>query len=161
MKKSQWFYGLLVFAGGLAGGIIAGELPHTPLARAAFAAPGAGPALEQRVVTASEFVLADAAGKSRARISVNKQGGAAFAMYGPRGHLRAQILVAADGSPGIHLYGTANKLRIALDVSSDDVPTVRLMDKSGVPRALFGVDTDGEPGLNFYSGDGRLMRQLP
>lgn len=161
MKKSQWLYGLLVFVGGLAGGIISGGLVHAPEARAASATPKRAPAQEQRIVTATEFVLVNAAGKPRARMSVTKGGQATIAMYDDKGQVRAQMLVTADGVPAIALYGASAKPRLAMTVTSDDVPTVRLMDKKGTPRALFGVDTDGEPGLNFYSSDGRLMRQLP
>jgi hypothetical protein len=161
MKKSQWLYGLLVLVGGMAGGVLAVTLAHPPQARAASATPGAAPAQERRIVTANEFVLIDAAGKPRARISVSKKGQASLAMYGPGGHLRARMLVGPHGSPRIQLYSSGKKLLLALNVSSDDVPTVRLMDKREVPRAILGVDTDGEPGLNFYSNDGRLMRQLP
>ncbi|HZO80147.1 MAG TPA: hypothetical protein VFB33_00505 [Candidatus Binataceae bacterium] len=159
MRKTQWLYGLLVFTGGLAGGIVSGAFwrPSTAVADT----PKAAPPLAQRVVTATEFVLDDPAGKPRARMSVGKDGQAAFAMYDRDQHLRAEMLVTSQGVPQVQLYDTASKLRIALDISTDGVPTVRLMDKDSVPRALFGVDGDGEPGLNFYARDGKLMRELP
>ncbi len=160
MRKTQWLYGLLVFAGGLAGGAVSGGLWH-PSSAAADAPKGALAAQVQRVVTANEFVLDDAAGKPRARITVGKDGETIFAMYDRDQHLRAEMLVSSQGVPQLQLYDTANKLRIALDISTDGVPTVRLMDRDNVPRALFGVDGDGEPGLNFYSKDGKLMRELP
>ncbi len=159
MRKTQCLYGLLVFVGGLAGGIVSGGLWHPP--NAAADAPKGAAVSAQRIVTATEFVLEDAAGKPRARMSVAKDGQAAFAMYDRDAHLRAEMLVSSQGVPRVQLYDTGNKVRIALDISTDGVPTVRLMDKDTVPRALFGVDGDGEPGLNFYSKDGKLMRELP
>jgi hypothetical protein len=160
--RTQWLYGLLVFVGGLAGGVVSGGLWHPSNAGAAADAPksAAAPAA-QRIVTATEFVLADAAGKPRARMSVGKDGQAALAMYDRDAHLRAEMLVSSQGMPRVQLYDSSNKLRIALDVSTDGVPTVRLMDSDSVPRALLGVDGDGEPGLNFYAKDGKLMRELP
>lgn len=159
MRKTQWLYGLLVFAGGLAGGVVSGGLWHPR--NAAADAPKGTAVGTQRIVTATEFVLDDAAGKPRARMTVDKDGQASLAMYDRDQHLRAEMVVSAQGAPQFELYDTANKLRIALDVSTDGVPTVRLMDKDSVARALFGVDGDGEPGLNFYARDGKLMRELP
>ncbi len=161
MRKTQWLYGLLVFAGGLAGGLVSGGLGHATNAGAASDAAKIATAGTQRIVTASEFVLADATGKPRARMSVDKDGDAVLAMYDRDAHLRAEMLVSSQGVPSVQLYDTSNKLRLSLDVSTDGIPTVRLMDKDSTPRALFGVDGDGEPGLNFYAKDGKLMRELP
>lgn len=161
MRKTQWLYGLLVLAGGLAGGLISGGLWHVSNAGAASDAVKVAAAGPQRIVAATEFVLADTAGKPRARMSVDKNGETALAMYDRDAHLRARMLVSSQGVPSLELYDTSNKLRIALDVSTDGIPTVRLMDKDSIPRALLGVDGDGEPGLNFYAKDGKLLRELP
>jgi hypothetical protein len=115
----------------------------------------------QRVVTASEFVLLDAAGKPRAKIDVNDDGQARFAMYDRDNHPRAQIVVDNYGAPTVRLYDTSNKLRLSLEISTDGVPTVRLMDSSDRARAVLGVDGQGEAGLNFYAQDGRVLRELP
>ncbi len=161
MRKTQWLYGLLVFVGGLAGGLVSGGLGHASNAGAASDAAKVATAGAPRIVTATEFVLADAAGKPRARMSVSKDGEATLAMYDRDTHLRAEMLVSSQGVPSVALYDSSNKLRIALDISTDGIPTVRLMDKDSIPRALLGVDGDGEPGLNFYAKDGKLMRELP
>ena len=161
MKKTLWLYGILVFAGGLIGGAVSGEICRLPSAAAAPVAPTSTPAAPQRLVAASEFVLLDPVGKARARISVSKDDQVSFVMYDRNNHLRARIAVDSIGTPSVRLYDLADKLRLALEVASDGIPTVRLLDSHSRPRALLGVDGDGEPGLNFYEADGKLMRELP
>lgn len=118
-------------------------------------------AAPRRTVTASEFVVLDAAGKERAKIDVNDDGQAGFAMYDRDNHPRAQIVIDNQGAPSIRLYDTSNKLRISLEVGTDGIPTVRLTDNGGHPRALLGVDAEGEGGLDFYAQDGKVLRELP
>lgn len=163
MNKTLWLYGILVFAGGMVGGAMSGAIWRPPRAAAtpASSASAPAPAPAQRIVTASEFVVLDAAGKARARIDVSKDGQANFAIYDGYSHPRAQIVVDSLGAPSIKLYDLANKLRLSLEVGTDGIPTVRLLDSHSQPRELLGVDGEDEPGLNFYERDGRLMRELP
>lgn len=165
MNKTLWLYGVLVFAGGLIGGALTSGIWR---ARTVTFAPPvikgevqAGTPAPRRIVAASEFVLLDAAGKPRARISVNDDGQAGFAMYDSENHPRAQIVVDNYGAPSVRLYDTSNKLRLSLEISTDGIPTVRLMDASNRARAVFGVDAEGEAGFNFYAQDGRVLRELP
>ena len=166
MKKTLWLYGVLVFVGGLIGGALTNGMYRSRMVVAAPTATSTStktdtPALPHRIVTASEFVVLDAAGKARARIDVNGDGQANFAMYDRDNNPRAQILVDNQGMPSVRLYDIANKLRLSLEVSTDGIPTVRLMDNGNHARALLGVDAEGEAGLNFYAEDGRLLRELP
>lgn len=172
MKKTLWLYGVLVFAGGLIGGALSNGACHSRIVAATPAVISGDMktdtksasdtrAPQQRIVTASEFVVLDAAGKPRARIDVNGEGQAAFAMYDRDNHPRARIVVNNQGVPSVRLYDTSNKLRLSLEVSTDGIPTVRLMDNGNHARALLGVDAEGEAGLNFYAQDGRLLRELP
>jgi hypothetical protein len=166
MKKTLWLYGVLVFAGGLIGGALTSGVCRS---RTVAAAPAVmsnetkieTPAPPRRIVTASEFVVLDAAGRPRARIDVSKDGQAGFAMYDRDNNPRARIVVDNQGVPSVRLYDTSNKLRLSLEVSTDGIPTVRLMDNGNHARALLGVDAEGEAGLNFYAQDGRLLRELP
>jgi hypothetical protein len=167
MNKTLWLYGVLVFAGGLIGGALASGVCRSrivPAAPEVAKSPGSAKSdtsAPRRVVTASEFLLLDAAGKPRARIDVNDDGQAAFAMYDRDNHPRAQIVVDNYGAPSVRLYDTTNKLRLSLEISTDGVPTVRLTDSSDRARAVLGVDGQGEAGLNFYAQDGRVLRELP
>jgi hypothetical protein len=176
MKKTLWIYGVLVFVGGLIGGALTNEacrsrsVSATPASiggdanlggKNAIEANATTPAPPQRIVTASEFVVLDAAGKPRAKIDVNGDGQAGFAIYDRDNNPRARIVVDNLGVPSVRLYDTSNKLRLSLEVSTDGIPTVRLMDSGNHARALLGVDAEGEAGLNFYAEDGRLLRELP
>lgn len=172
MKKTLWLYGALIFVGGLIGGALTNGVCRSRIvaaaptvtstdAKSANDAKTATSAPPQRVVTASEFVVLDAAGKPRVRIDVNGDGQAGFAMYDRDNHPRARIVVDSQGVPSVRLYDTSNKLRLSLEISSDAIPTVRLMDNGDHARALLGVDAEGEAGLNFYAEDGRLLRELP
>jgi hypothetical protein len=172
MNKTLWLYGVLVFAGGLIGGALTNGVCRSRIGAAAPAvirretksgneSKTDSPAPAQRIVTASEFLVVDAAGRPRARIDVNGDGQAGFAIYDRDNNPRARIVVDDQGAPSVRLYDGSNKLRLSLQVSTDGIPTVRLMDNGNHDRALLGVDADGEAGLNFYAQDGRLLRELP
>lgn len=165
MKKTLWLYGVLVFVGGLIGGALTSGVCRSRTVTAAPAVTSSdtktGASTPRRIVTASEFVVLDPAGKPRAKIDVNGDGQAGFAMYDGDNHPRAQIVVDNQGAPSVRLYDTSNKLRISLEVGTDGIPTVRLMDNGSHPRELLGVDAEGEGGLDFYAQDGRVLRELP
>jgi hypothetical protein len=169
MKKTLWLYGVLVFAGGLIGGALTNGVCRSRTVAAAPAVRGTDAegdtktetSAPRRIVTASEFVVLDAAGKPRAKIDVNDDGQAGFAMFDRDNHPRAQIVVDDQGAPSVRLYDTSNKLRLSLEVSSDGIPTVRLMDSGSHARELLGVDAEGEGGLDFYAQDGKVLRELP
>ncbi len=154
MNKTLWLYGVLVFAGGLIGGALTSGVCRSRTVTAATPVTKSDTSAPRRVVTASEFVLLDAAGKLRAKIDVNDDGQAGFAMYDRDNHPRAQIVVDNYGAPTVRLYDTTNKLRLSLEISTDGVPTVRLLDTSDRPRAVIGVDGQGEAGLSRRSSGG-------
>jgi hypothetical protein len=173
MNKTLWFFGVLVFAGGLIGGAVTSVVfCHSRAAVAAPAVTSAPPPMPssmasnempapQRIVSASEFVVLDASGKARAKIDVNDNGQAGFAMYDRDHHARAEIVLDDQGAPSVRLYDTSSKLRLSLGVSNDGIPTVRLMDSGSHSRELLGVDGEGEPALDFYAQDGTVLRELP
>jgi len=166
MNKMLWLYGALVFTGGLIGGALTSGFfcrSRTVAAAPAIARSDSrnGTLAQRRIVSASEFVVLDAAGKPRVRIGVNPNGQANFAMYDGDDRPRAQIVVDGLGAPSVRLYDTSDKLRLSLEVSTDGIPTIRLMDNDNHPRELLGVDAEGEAGINFYARDGRLLRELP
>jgi len=164
MKKTLLLYGVLVFAGGLAGGALTDAVCRSRPVTAAQAAPqvankSAGVAAPPLVTTG--LVLVDAAGRPRVKFEVTDEGQAGLAMYDRDNHPRAQIVIDNQGAPSVRLYDTSNKLRISLEVSSDGIPTVRLMDNGGHARELLGVDAEGDGGLDFYARDGTVLRELP
>jgi len=165
MNKTLWLYGVLVFAGGLVGGALTSGVCRSRTVAAVPAvanndtkAPAPAP---RQIVSASEFVVLDPAGKPRAKIDVNGDGQAGFAMYDRDNHPRAQIVVDNQGAPSVRLYDSSNKLRLSLEVGIDGIPTVRLMDSGGRARELLGIDAEGEAGLYFYARDGTVLRELP
>jgi hypothetical protein len=165
MNKTLWLYGALVLVGGLIGGALTGMVYRSRIVAAAPAVVKSevktDTAAPRRIVTASEFVMVDAAGKPRAKIEVDDDGRAGFSIYDRDDHPRARIVVDNLGAPSVRLYDTANKLRLSLEVSSGGIPTVRLMDNGNHVRELLGVDADGEAGLDFYARDGTVLRELP
>jgi hypothetical protein len=169
MKNTLWLYGVLVFAGGLIGGALTNGMCRQRTVAAGPAVANndtkdtrtARPAAAARIVTASKFVVLDAAGKPRAKIEVNDADQANFAIFDRDSHLRAQIIVDKQGVPSVLLYDTSNKLRISLEVSRDGIPAVRMMDDGSHARGLFGVDASGDAALDFYAKDGRVLRELP
>ena len=132
MKKTLWLYGALVFAGGIAwrrphqrtlpltdrGGRTGGRTETRPRPRDARSRDG--------TVTASEFVVLDAAGKERAKIDVNDDGQAGFAMYDRDNHPRAQIVIdnqgAAERSALRHFQQTQDLARSRHRWNSDHAP---------------------------------------
>ena len=165
MKKTLLLYGVLVFAGGVIGGALTDAVCRSRPVRAAPAAPqgdnkSAGAAAPP-VITAAGFVLVDASGKPRVKFDVADDGQAGFSMYDRNNHPRAQIVIDNQGAPSVRLYDTYNKLRISIEVSSDGIPAMRLMDNGGHSRELLGVDAEGDGGLDFYSRDGTVLRELP
>jgi hypothetical protein len=166
MKKTLWFYGALVFVGGLFGGAFTSMVFCRSRVVAAAPAMTRGDvsgdtAAARQIVAASEFVVLDPAGKPRAKIEVDGAGQADFSMYDRDNHPRARIVVDKLGAPSVRLYDAADKLRISLDVSSGGIPTVRLLDNSNHTRELLGVDANGDAGLDFDARDGTVLRELP
>ena len=162
MNKTLWLYGVLVFVGGLIGGALTSAVfCRSRIVAAAPAVASNDTPAPRRIVSASAFVVLDAADKPRAKIEVNDNGQVGFAMYDRDNHPRAQIVVDNQGAPSVRLYDASNKLRLSLEVSTDGIPTVRLMDTGSRTRQLLGVDAQGDGALDFYAQDGTVLRELP
>jgi hypothetical protein len=151
MKKQEWFYALLALAGGIIGGLAGSKLTST-----------AGAAVvPQRTVAAQEILLIDAKGKTRGALSLNKEGNAGLSLYDHQGRLRTALDISDAEGLGFKLFDTTGTLRLSLIINPDKIPALRLFDSQRRPRALLGVDPEGEAALDFYSEEGKLLRELP
>jgi hypothetical protein len=155
--RKEWSYVALALAAGFIGGIIGARWSGG----AAAAAEAAKPSRETaKAVVARRFELVDSADKTEAALYTS-DGGPSFDLYDHTGKKRAGIFVAQDQSVGLRLYDVKGVERVAVMINSDSIPTVRIFDPNATLRALLGVDSEGEPALDFYSRDGRILRELP
>jgi hypothetical protein len=153
MMTREWLYGLLVLTGGLLGGFASGRVSSTAGASIAQ--------LPQRSMAAEEILLVDAKGRTRGALGLNKDGDPAVSIYDHHGTLRSALDISDADGLGFKIFDTAGTLRISLIINADQIPAIRLFDSQHRPRALLGVDPGGEAALDFYSEEGKLLRELP
>jgi hypothetical protein len=151
--KKEWFYASLALAAGIAGGMVGGRLNLDGVGVAAEAAP--------KSLAAQQILLIGPNGKVRAALRMTKGGEPSLEFYDHAGQMRLALDIGADENPGLRLYDMKRALRLEVGINSDNVPALKVFDDQSRPRALLGVDADGEAGMNFYSGDGRILRELP
>ncbi|MGH7934646.1 MAG: hypothetical protein ACREQN_16005 [Candidatus Binataceae bacterium] len=161
MTRKEWLYAMLALIGGLAGGAL-GNRYWGPLSAVAAptAAKSARASHAPKSMTAQEFALVDNSGKTRALLHLNAAGAPVLDLFDTNGKLRAGLGIANDGV-GLRLTDPQGATRVLLAVSGDGVAALRLYDAQGRPRALLGVDNEGEPALDFYADNGKLLRELP
>ncbi len=150
--RRQWLYGVLALAGGVVGGFAGGRLGS----KASAAGQLIPPSLE-----AQEIVLVDGEHRRRGFFGVNKDGNAALSLYDHHGTLRTALEISGDEGLGFKLFDSSGRLRISMLINGYQIPAVRLFDAQRRPRALLGVDPEGEAALDFYSEEGKLLRELP
>jgi hypothetical protein len=153
MMRREWLYGVLALIAGVFGGYASGKFSAT--ARAAVVQ------LRQRTVAAQEIVLIDAKGQVRGTLGVNQNGDAGLSFYDHHGKRRTALEISDAEGLWFKLFDTTGALRLALTINSDQIPALRLFDSQRHPRVLLGVDPDGEAALDFYSQEGKLLRELP
>jgi len=153
MIKREWLYGALALTGGVLGGLASAKLGAT--AEAALAQ------LPPRTMAAQEIVLVDARGRTRGALGLNKNGDPSLSIYDHQGTLRSALQISEGDGLGLKFFDTSGALRISLMINTDHIPAIRLFDTHNRPRALLGVDPEGEAALDFYSEDGKLLRELP
>ena len=151
--KRELLYAVLALAGGVLGGLAGGKLSSTALATVPQAPP--------QTIAAQEVLLIDAKGNARAVLRLNETGDPGLSLYDHRGKLRTALQVSDEMGLGFQLFDTSGAVRISLIINADQIPALRLLDSRSRPRALFGVDPEGEPALDFYSQEGKLLRELP
>ena len=153
MSKKEWLYAVLALVGGVFGGA-AGNYLWSGAAAIAAQEPA-------RIIAAQQLQLVDRAGKAHASLYLNGSGQPSFDLYDTNGKTRTGLGIDPDGNWGFKLLDTKGTLRITATINAEDIATFRLFDSQARMRALFGVDNSGEPALDFYTGDGRLLRELP
>jgi hypothetical protein len=151
--KRERLYAVVALACGILGGLAGGRLSATAAAGATQVPP--------RTIAAQEILLVDAKGDTRGALSLNKDGDAGLALYDHHGKTRIALQISSDDESGFKVFDPAGVLRISLTLNVDQIPTLRLFDAQRRPRALLGVDPDGEAALDFYSEEGKLLRELP
>jgi hypothetical protein len=151
--KREWLYAVLALTGGVLGGLAGGRLRATAAVSAAQLPP--------RIIAAQEILLVDAKGDTRGALSLNKAGDAGLSFYGHQGKVRIALQVSSSDGVGFKVFDPGGALRISLTLNPEQIPALRLFDAQRHPRALLGVDPDGEAALDFYSEDGKLLRELP
>jgi hypothetical protein len=153
MMKLEWLYAVLALTGGVFGGYASAKLSSTASA-AVIQAP-------QRTVAAQEIMLVDAKGHMRGTLGVTRDGDAGLSFYDHQGRLRTALEISDAEGLGFKLFDTTGTLRLSLIINTDRIPALRLFDSQHRPRVLLGVDPDGEAALDFYSQEGKLLRELP
>ena len=153
MTRRQWLYAVLVLTGGVLGGYASGKISSTAGATIVQ--------LPQRTMTAQEIVLVDAKGDMRGTLGVNKDGNAGLSLFDHHGKLRTALEISDTEGLAFKLFDPTGAVRLSLIVNNDRVPALRLFDSQQRPRVLLGVDPEGEAALDFYSEEGKLLRELP
>ena len=153
MIRREWLYAVLMLTGGVLGGYASGKISST-----AGAAVVQHP---QRTITAQEIVLVDAKGDLRGTLGVNKDGDAGLSLFDHKGKLRTALEINDTEGLALKLLDPTGAVRLSLIVSGDRIPALRLFDSQHRPRVLLGVDPEGEAALDFYSEEGKLLRELP
>jgi hypothetical protein len=142
-----------MLTGGVLGGYASGKISSTA---------GAGAVqLPRRAMTAQELVLVDAKGATRGTFGVNKDGDAGLSLFDHQGRLRTALEISDTEGLAFKLFDPTGAVRLSLIINRDRIPALRLFDSQDRPRVLLGVDPEGEAALDFYSEDGKLLRELP
>lgn len=153
MTRREWLYAVLALTGGVLGGLASGRLTSTAGASIAQ--------VPQRTMAAQEILLVDAKGNTRGSMSLNKDGDAGLSLYDHQGKLRSALEVSDAEGLGFKLFDATGALRLSMVINTDQIPALRLFDSQRHLRALLGVDPEGEAALDFYSQEGKLLRELP
>ena len=131
---------LSVIFASLIGGVLINVLFMTQIS---VAQVGKAP---EKVISAQEFRLVNASGKTRATFAVGALGGVTLNFFDVENKSRAVLGLSANGSPSLKLsVGGALELRDERDrvrskivMLSDGSPSIRLFDEVGNSRAIIG-----------------------
>jgi hypothetical protein len=151
--RREWFCAVLALIGGIVGGFASGRVNLTAATTLAQVSP--------HTINAQDIMLVDARGKVRAELNLNRDGDPGLSLFDHRGKLRTVLEISDVDGLGFKLFDTDGALRASLIINVDHIPALRLFDSRHHPRVLLGVDPEGEPALDFYAQDGKLLRELP
>lgn len=153
MRRRESLYALLVLIGGVIGGYASGKVGST--------AGASVEQLPQRTLAAQEIRLVDAKGNMRGMLGVNKDGDPRISLFDSHGKLRTALEISDAQGLAFDLLDPTGTVRLSLIINIDRIPALRLFDSQHRPRVLLGVDPEGEAALDFYSEEGKLLRELP
>jgi hypothetical protein len=147
-RRSRWLLAVLVLAvGGLC-------LARTWTSTTALA-QAQGAIATPRAVRASEFILEDENGKTRASLNVGKDG-PGLTLYSENGKGCAGLSVCTD-TPSLFLRDKNDRLRADLALSKNG-PTLNLFDENGKPRVALGaVQTESPDGTQIKYPESSLF----
>ncbi|HWP57860.1 MAG TPA: hypothetical protein VNL14_08235 [Candidatus Acidoferrales bacterium] len=99
-----------------------------------------GQAAPSRVVESNSFVLKDAAGKTRAALTLDSAGAVQLVLADQSERIHAQLSVANNGAAHLSLKDNKGIVRVGLAVLQDGTPDLGLADASGAVRIGLGFD---------------------
>ncbi len=111
-----------------------------------------------QTVEAHNFLLRDADGLIRAKLTTGEDGSTRFALQDRDGRERAQITLLPDGSPGITLADRDARPRAVLGFLPDQTANLVFADAGGRPRTVLGLSPGQSSNLVFSdrAGDTRV-----
>jgi len=110
-------------------------------------------------VSAQQFVLTDAAGKTRAALQLGRRDAPGLALYDRAGAVRATLSLSDTDEPGLSMSGKNGKTRISLRLEEDGAG-LRMADARGVMRTNLAVGAKGNPALLHYDAAARIRGVL-
>ncbi|MGQ0676336.1 MAG: hypothetical protein ACT4N4_09690 [Rhodospirillales bacterium] len=111
-------------------------------------------------VVTSRLVLTDAAGGTRAILSVADGFGPSLVIYGENGKAGAALAMPAEG-PTLALYDQGGQLRVRLAAIEATGPSLVLNDSRRRPRAQLAVISGEVPGLMLLNESGQPVWRTP
>lgn len=110
-------------------------------------------------IVTSRVVLTDAAGGTRAILSVVDGFGPSLVIYGENGKAGAALAMPAEG-PTLALYDQAGQLRVRLAAIESTGPSLVLNDGKRRPRGQFAIIGDS-PGMMLMNEAGQATWRTP
>lgn len=113
-------------------------------------------------IEGENFVLKDAAGKTRAALTVNNTGTVQLALADQDEKIHVQLSVSNNGRTNLSLTDNKGIIRAGLALLADGTPDFGLADSAGEVRIGIGFDKrDSSPALVFYDRNKTLIQRLP
>jgi hypothetical protein len=114
--------------------------------------------VEEQAVRASEFLVVDQQGRTRARLGYSEGRFASLLLFDDKGELAAEVSSVGDGSRLVSLWGAGESLAV-LRVSAIGDADVSLLGENGVAHAFLECPTGLAPRLTL-SDDKKGMARL-
>ena len=138
---------------GCLGGLLAGSLRSALDSRAEAAPPPPPP----KQVSAEQFVLVDASGKTLAQLAKSGDGTPCLFLFDKEGKARLQAGVYADGQPFFGLFDNKNNAVGLFRVAGTQGSPVLVLKAGGRDRMIVGLgmsDPAQEPFIEYFDAKG-------